>query len=139
MEGEELFDDYVVRSAQRKTTRANREVMMERTCVRSATTSEVQAREARRELPPQLRGANGTSAPTWLTWRRRVPAFESSASSPARWARNQFIVCGKGNEESFCTCSHGLAAQCHAPKPSSRFARRPQEGDRRRGGGRTLA
>ena len=93
--------------------RRNRELMMDGGDRRAHARGSCRRSSMRRaggQLPPQLRRARAPLR------RRRVgdaqgrgarAAPATSASSRARWARESYIVRGKGNAQSFQSCSHG--------------------------------
>ncbi len=118
VEGEPIFDDYIeaVGWAQ-DYARANREAMMERTLMAMREhPARVQARQPCGELPPQLCGA-GTPLQ-----RRRVGDPQGRRARgrwklgiiPGSMGAKSFIVRGKGNADSFCSCS------CRAGRAMSR-------------------
>lgn len=125
MEGEELFDDYVeaVGWAQ-DYARANREVMMERTL------------KALREHLPKFRlekhavnchhnyvaREHHFGADVWVTRKGAVRAGDGELGIiPGSMGAKSFIVRGKGNEDSFCTCSHGAGRAMSRSEAKRRF------------------
>jgi tRNA-splicing ligase RtcB len=111
MEGEELFDDYVeaVGWAQ-DYARLNRELMMERTL-----------KALREELPKfkleksavnchhnYVAREHHFGADVWVTRKGAVRAGEGELGIiPGSMGAKSYIVKGKGEPESFCSCSHG--------------------------------
>src|SRR5215510_6753876 len=125
MEGEELFDDYVeaVGWAQ-DYARANREVMMERTL------------KALREHLPKFKLEKHAvnchhnyvarerhfGADVWVTRKGPVRAGVGELGIiPGSMGAKSFIVQGKGNEDSFCTCSHGAGRAMSRTEAKRRF------------------
>ena len=102
----------------RRSSRAhNREVMMAAVLrVLREAAAAVPDGTAGHQLPPQLRRAREPLRRARLgdaQGRGAGAARASSASSRARWARESYIVRGKGNPESFASCSHGAGrAMC---------------------------
>jgi len=111
VEGEPIFDDYIeaVGWAQ-DYARANREAMMERTL------------QAMREHLPRFKlGKHAVNchhnyveqehhfgADVWVTRKGAVRAGEGELGIiPGSMGAKSFIVRGKGNPDSFCSCSHG--------------------------------
>ena len=111
VEGEAMFDDYIeaVDWAQ-DYARANREAMMERTL------------QAMREHLPKFKlGKHAVNchhnyvqkehhfgADVWVTRKGAVRAAEGELGIiPGSMGAKSFIVRGKGNPDSFCSCSHG--------------------------------
>ncbi len=111
MEGEPLFDDYVeaVLWAQ-DYARANRQLMMDRVLI-----------ALREQLPAFQLGKLGVNChhnyveqethfgdTVWLTRKGAVRAREGDLGIiPGSMGAKSFIVRGKGNPDSFCSCSHG--------------------------------
>jgi tRNA-splicing ligase RtcB len=126
MEGEPIFDDYVeaVGWAQ-DYARQNREAMMERT---------LQA--MREQLPKFKLGKMAVNchhnyveqerhfgADVWVTRKGAVSARESELGIiPGSMGARSFIVRGKGNPESFCSCSHGAGRAMSRGEAKRRFS-----------------
>jgi len=111
MEGEALFDDYVEAvSWAQDYARANREVMMDRVLA-----------AMRRHLPSFRTDKSAVNchhnyverelhfgADVWLTRKGAVSAKDGELGIiPGSMGAKSFIVRGKGNADSFCSCSHG--------------------------------
>ncbi|MEZ5938210.1 MAG: RtcB family protein [Hyphomonadaceae bacterium] len=125
IEGEALFDDYVeaVGWAQ-DYARANREAMMERT---------LQA--MREHLPKFQLGTKAVNchhnyvekerhfdADVWVTRKGAVRAGEGELGIiPGSMGARSFIVRGKGNADSFCSCSHGAGRTMSRAKAKQTF------------------
>jgi tRNA-splicing ligase RtcB len=125
IEGEPLFDDYVeaVGWAQ-DYARANREVMMERTL------------KALREHLPKFKldkhavnchhnyvaREHHFGADVWVTRKGAVRAGEGELGIiPGSMGAKSYIVRGKGNPDSFCTCSHGAGRAMSRSEAKRRF------------------
>lgn len=125
MEGEPLFDDYVeaVLWAQ-DYARANRQLMMERVLY-----------ALREQLPPFHLGKHAVNChhnyverethfgeTVWLTRKGAVRAREGELGIiPGSMGARSFIVRGKGNAESFCSCSHGAGRTMSRAEAKRRF------------------
>jgi tRNA-splicing ligase RtcB len=126
-EGTEGFDDYVaaVGWAQRFAA-TNRELMME-------ATLEALARSGK--LPPFSRGARAVNChhnyvareqhfgeDVWVTRKGAVRAGEGDLGIiPGSMGARSFIVRGKGNPDSFCSCSHGAGRVMSRTEAKKRF------------------
>jgi tRNA-splicing ligase RtcB len=125
VEGEPMFDDYIeaVGWAQ-DYARANREVMMERTL------------QAMREKLPKFKlGKMAVNchhnyvekeqhfgAEVWVTRKGAVRAGrEELGIIPGSMGAKSFIVRGKGNPDSFCSCSHGAGRAMSRTAAKQRF------------------
>jgi tRNA-splicing ligase RtcB len=125
VEGEPMFDDYIeaVDWAQ-DYARANREVMMERTL------------QAMREKLPKFKlGKMAVNchhnyvekeqhfgAEVWVTRKGAVRAGrEELGIIPGSMGAKSFIVRGKGNPDSFCSCSHGAGRAMSRTAAKQRF------------------
>jgi len=128
-EGEDLFGDYVeaVLWAQ-DFARANREVMMERLL-----------KALRDHLPKPLRRfriekeavnchhnyvarERHFGADVWVTRKGAVRAGAGELGIiPGSMGAKSFIVRGKGNEDSFCSCSHGAGRKMSRTKAKESF------------------
>jgi len=111
VEGEELFDDYVMAVGWAQDyARLNREVMMDRVLI------------AMRDLFPAfalgkmavnchhnyVEQEHHFGANVWVTRKGAVSAKAGELGIiPGSMGAKSFIVRGKGNAESFCSCSHG--------------------------------
>lgn len=125
VEGEPLFDDYVraVDWAQNY-ARLNREVMMTRVLM-----------ACREHLPSFTTGKSAVnchhnyverehhfSADVWVTRKGAVSAKEGELGIiPGSMGAKSFIVRGKGNAESFCSCSHGAGRRMSRSKAKATF------------------
>ncbi|MEZ5945270.1 MAG: RtcB family protein [Hyphomonas sp.] len=111
MEGEELFDDYVMAVGWAQDyARLNREVMMDRVLIAlrdlmPAFTLDRMAVNCHHNYVEQEHhfGAN-----VWVTRKGAVSAKAGELGIiPGSMGAKSFIVRGKGNVDSFCSCSHG--------------------------------
>jgi tRNA-splicing ligase RtcB len=125
MEGEALFDDYVeaVLWAQ-DYARANRQLMMDRVLF-----------ALREKLPPFQLGKHAVNChhnyverethfgeQVWLTRKGAVRAREGDLGIiPGSMGARSFIVRGKGNADSFCSCSHGAGRTMSRAEAKRRF------------------
>ena len=126
VEGEEMFDDYVeaVGWAQ-DYARLNREVMMDRVLM-----------ALREMLPPFTIGKSAVNchhnyverehhfgADVWVTRKGAVRAREGELGIiPGSMGARSFIVRGKGNTDSFCSCSHGAGRAMSRAAAKARFS-----------------
>ncbi len=125
VEGESMFDDYIeaVDWAQ-DYARANREAMMERTL------------QAMREHLPKFKlGKHAVNchhnyvekehhfgADVWVTRKGAVRAGDGELGIiPGSMGAKSFIVRGKGNPDSFCSCSHGAGRAMSRTKAKETF------------------
>ena len=125
VEGEPMFDDYIeaVGWAQ-DYARANREVMMERTL------------QALREKLPKFKlgrlavnchhnyveKEHHFGADVWVTRKGAVRAGQDELGIiPGSMGAKSFIVRGKGNRDSFCSCSHGAGRAMSRTQAKQRF------------------
>jgi tRNA-splicing ligase RtcB len=136
-EGEEHFDDYVAAVGWAQRLRAHQPRGDDGAAIlrRCATTCRSSSSEARRELPPQLRGAERHfGADVFVTRKGAVRAGEGELGIiPGSMGAKSFIVRGKGNPESFCTCSHGAGrAMSRTEGEATLHARGSPRRDRRR-------
>lgn len=111
LEGEPLFDDYVeaVGWAQ-DYARANREAMMERVLrvLRKAQGGFTTDKAAVNCHHNYVQRERHFGAEVWLTRKGAVSAREGELGIiPGSMGAKSFIVRGKGQAESFCSCSHG--------------------------------
>lgn len=111
VEGEPLFDDYVeaVGWAQ-DYARANREAMMERTLtvMRRVLGKFKTDKSAVNCHHNYVQREHHFGADVWLTRKGAVSAREGELGIiPGSMGAKSFIVRGKGQAESFCSCSHG--------------------------------
>lgn len=125
MEGEPLFDDYVeaVLWAQ-DYARANRQLMMDRVLI-----------ALREQLPAFQLGKLAVNChhnyveqethfgdTVWLTRKGAVRAREGDLGIiPGSMGAKSFIVRGKGNPDSFCSCSHGAGRTMSRAEAKRRF------------------
>ncbi len=126
VEGEPIFDDYIeaVGWAQ-DYARANREAMMERTL------------QAMREHLPKFKlGKHAVNchhnyverehhfdADVWVTRKGAVRAGEGELGIiPGSMGAKSFIVRGKGNADSFCSCSHGAGRKMSRTEAKRTFS-----------------
>jgi len=114
-EGETLFDDYVeaVLWAQ-DFARANREVMMERimTALRDYLPKPIRKFRIEKEAVNchhnYVARERHFGADVWVTRKGAVRAGDGELGIiPGSMGAKSFIVRGKGNADSFCSCSHG--------------------------------
>ncbi len=125
MEGEDLFDDYVFAvSWAQDYARLNREAMMDRA---------LQAcRETLRDFTIEKSAVNchhnyvekehHFGANVWVTRKGAVRAGESDLGIiPGSMGAKSFIVRGKGNADSFCSCSHGAGRKMSRTAAKSKF------------------
>jgi tRNA-splicing ligase RtcB len=126
IEGEAIFDDYIeALSWAQDYARQNREAMMERT---------LQA--MRDQLPKFKLGALAVNchhnyverehhfgADVWVTRKGAVRAREGELGIiPGSMGARSFIVRGRGNAESFCSCSHGAGRAMSRSEAKRRFS-----------------
>jgi tRNA-splicing ligase RtcB len=129
-EGAEHFDDYVeaVGWAQRF-ARTNRDLMMQASiaALRARDQAEVHRRRRGRELPPQLRPARDHFGASVLVTRKgAVRAGKGELGIiPGSMGARAYIVRGKGNEDSFHSCSHGAGRAMSRNEAQRRFTSRP--------------
>jgi tRNA-splicing ligase RtcB len=126
VEGEPIFDDYIeaVGWAQ-DYARANREAMMERTL------------QAMREHLPKFKlGKHAVNchhnyvekehhfgADVWVTRKGAVRAGDGELGIiPGSMGAKSFIVPGKGNADSFCSCSHGAGRKISRSEAKRTFS-----------------
>ncbi|HTQ14757.1 MAG TPA: RtcB family protein [Rhizomicrobium sp.] len=125
-EGETVFDDYVeaVGWAQ-DFARENREAMMARTLavLRAALrpfTTEKQAVNCHHNYVAK---EHHFGADVWITRKGAVRAREGDLGIiPGSMGAKSFIVRGKGNPDSFCTCSHGAGRAMSRSEAKRRFS-----------------
>lgn len=125
VEGEPVFDDYIEAvSWAQDYARMNREAMMERTL------------QAMREVLPKFKlGKHAVNchhnyvekehhfgADVWVTRKGAVRAgLDEYGIIPGSMGARSFIVRGKGNAESFCSCSHGAGRSMSRAEAKRRF------------------
>ena len=125
MEGEDLFDDYIMAvSWAQDYARLNREAMMDRA---------LQAcRETLREFSIEKSAVNchhnyvekeqHFGANVWITRKGAVRAGDGELGIiPGSMGAKSFIVRGKGNADSFCSCSHGAGRKMSRTAAKSKF------------------
>jgi tRNA-splicing ligase RtcB (3'-phosphate/5'-hydroxy nucleic acid ligase) len=125
MEGEELFGDYVeaVGWAQ-DYARANREVMMERTlrALRDNLPKFKLDKQAVNCHHNYVAREHHFGADVWVTRKGAVRAGVGELGIiPGSMGAKSFIVRGKGNADSFCTCSHGAGRAMSRTEAKRRF------------------
>ncbi|MBU6372159.1 MAG: RtcB family protein [Alphaproteobacteria bacterium] len=125
MEGEPLFDDYVAAIGWAQDyARANRELMMSRVLMA--------LREHVRPFQLAKRAVNchhnyvarerHFGADVYVTRKGAVRAGEGELGIiPGSMGAKSFIVRGKGNPDSFCTCSHGAGRAMSRAEAKRRF------------------
>jgi len=125
IEGEQLFDDYIEAvSWAQDYARMNREAMMDRVL------------QACRDLLPAftldksavnchhnyVEKESHFGADIWVTRKGAVRAgHEELGIIPGSMGAKSFIVRGKGNAESFCSCSHGAGRKMSRTAAKARF------------------
>jgi tRNA-splicing ligase RtcB len=122
MEGEPLFDDYVeaVGWAQ-DYARANRDVMMERTLRDNLPKFKLEKHAVNCHHNYVAREQH-FGADVWVTRKGAVRAGVGELGIiPGSMGAKSFIVAGKGNADSFCTCSHGAGRAMSRTEAKSRF------------------
>jgi tRNA-splicing ligase RtcB len=124
-EGEEMFDHYVkaVGWAQ-DFARENREAMMERTLgvLRSALTSFTTDKSAVNCHHNYVAREHHFGADVWITRKGAVRAREGDLGIiPGSMGTRSYIVRGKGNADSFHTCSHGAGRAMSRAEAKRRF------------------
>ena len=125
VEGEELFDDYTMAVGWAQDyARLNREAMMERV---------LQAcRETLRQFTIEKSAVNchhnyvekehHFGADVWVTRKGAVRAGDGELGIiPGSMGAKSFIVRGKGNVDSFCSCSHGAGRKMSRTAAKARF------------------
>jgi tRNA-splicing ligase RtcB len=125
MEGEPLFDDYVeaVGWAQ-DYARANREVMMNRVlmALRAHLRPFQLAKTAVNCHHNYVAKERHFGADVFVTRKGAVRAGEGELGIiPGSMGAKSFIVRGKGNPDSFCTCSHGAGRAMSRAEAKRRF------------------
>ncbi len=125
VEGEALFDDYTAAVGWAQDyARLNREVMMDRVLF-----------ALREMLPPFTLGKQAVNchhnyverehhfgADIWVTRKGAVRAGDGDLGIiPGSMGAKSFIVRGKGNAESFCSCSHGAGRAMSRTEAKRRF------------------
>jgi tRNA-splicing ligase RtcB len=125
VEGEELFDDYVMAVGWAQDyARLNREVMMDRVLIAlrdelPAFTLDKMAVNCHHNYVEQEHhfGAN-----VWVTRKGAVSAKAGELGIiPGSMGAKSFIVRGKGHAESFCSCSHGAGRAMSRSKAKQTF------------------
>ncbi|MEH6489740.1 RtcB family protein [Hyphomonas oceanitis] len=125
MEGEELFADYIdaVGWAQ-EYARLNREVMMDRVLIamREMLPPFTLAKQAVNCHHNYVEREHHFGADIWVTRKGAVRAGEGELGIiPGSMGAKSFIVRGKGNAESFCSCSHGAGRAMSRTEAKRRF------------------
>ncbi len=126
VEGEPIFDDYIEAVCWAQDyARANREAMMDRTL-----------QVMREHLPKFKLGSRAVNchhnyvekehhfgADVWVTRKGAVRAGEGELGIiPGSMGAKSFIVRGKGNAESFCSCSHGAGRKMSRSEAKRTFS-----------------
>lgn len=126
-EGSELFDDYVdaVHWAQRF-ARLNRELMMDAALRALRETAGIRPFETGEEAVNCHHNYVAREAhygrEVWVTRKGAVRAGEGELGIiPGSMGARSFIVRGKGNPESFCSCSHGAGRAMSRTEARKRF------------------
>ena len=124
-EGEPLFDDYIEALLwSQDFARHNREAMMDRVLKVMRTILptfkiEKQAVNCHHNYVAKERHYG---ADVWLTRKGAVSAREGELGIiPGSMGARSYIVKGKGNEESFCSCSHGAGRTMSRTKAKNTF------------------
>ena len=125
-EGSEHFKDYVQSvSWAQKFAKANREVMMDRMlgslrwALRTNFTLDKRAINCHHNY---VERENHFGKNVWVTRKGAVRARKNDLGIiPGAMGRSTFIVQGKGNEESFCSCSHGAGRAMSRTKAKKIF------------------
>lgn len=125
VEGSELFDDYVeaVDWAQRYAA-ANREVMLEAVIdvMRAQFTKFSATKEAVNCHHNYVEKETHFGERLWVTRKGALRAGEGDLGIiPGSMGARSFIVRGKGNEDSFCSCSHGAGRLMSRGEAKRRF------------------
>tara|TARA_R110000787_G_scaffold8277_9_gene27699 strand:- start:5522 stop:6733 length:1212 start_codon:yes stop_codon:yes gene_type:complete len=125
VEGEELFADYIdaVGWAQ-DYARLNREVMMDRVLIamREMLPLFTLAKQAVNCHHNYVEREHHFGADIWVTRKGAVRAAEGELGIiPGSMGAKSFIVRGKGNVESFCSCSHGAGRAMSRSEAKRRF------------------
>lgn len=125
VEGEPLFDDYVeaVGWAQ-DYARLNREAMMERVlqACRETLPGFTIEKSAVNCHHNYVEKEHHFGADVWVTRKGAVRAGEGELGIiPGSMGAKSFIVRGKGNAESFCSCSHGAGRAMSRTAAKARF------------------
>ena len=125
VEGEPLFDDYIeaVGWAQ-DYARLNREVMMDRVlmAMRDVFPAFTLGKSAVNCHHNYVEREHHFGADVWVTRKGAVRAREGELGIiPGSMGAKSFIVRGKGNSESFCSCSHGAGRSMSRAEAKRRF------------------
>ncbi|MBA4228362.1 MAG: RtcB family protein [Hyphomonas sp.] len=125
MEGEPLFEDYIeaVGWAQ-DYARLNREVMMDRVlmAMRDCLPAFTLEKSAVNCHHNYVEREHHFGADVWVTRKGAVRARKDELGIiPGSMGAKSFIVRGKGNAESFCSCSHGAGRSMSRAEAKRRF------------------
>ena len=125
VEGEDLFADYIdaIGWAQ-DYARLNREVMMDRVLIamRDMLPAFTLAKQAVNCHHNYVEREHHFGADIWVTRKGAVRAGEGELGIiPGSMGAKSFIVRGKGNAESFCSCSHGAGRAMSRSEAKRRF------------------
>jgi tRNA-splicing ligase RtcB (3'-phosphate/5'-hydroxy nucleic acid ligase) len=125
VEGEPFFDDYIEAvSWAQDYARANREAMMERTlkAMRDHLPKFKLGRMAVNCHHNYVEKEHHFGADVWVTRKGAVRAGEGELGIiPGSMGAKSFIVRGKGNADSFCSCSHGAGRAMSRTKAKATF------------------
>lgn len=126
VEGEDMFDDYVeaVGWAQ-DYARLNREVMMDRVlmALREMLPAFTIGKSAVNCHHNYVEREHHFGADVWVTRKGAVRAREGELGIiPGSMGARSFIVRGKGNADSFCSCSHGAGRAMSRAEAKARFS-----------------
>ncbi|MCB1592868.1 MAG: RtcB family protein [Alphaproteobacteria bacterium] len=124
-EGEPLFNDYIEALLWAQDfARQNREVMMERVLnvMRKMLTRFTIEKQAVNCHHNYVAREHHFGADIWLTRKGAVSAREGELGIiPGSMGAKSYIVRGKGNKDSFCSCSHGAGRRMSRTQAKSTF------------------
>ena len=128
VEGEQVFDDYVEAVAWAQDyARLNREVMMDRVllALRETLPKFSLEKSAVNCHHNYVEREHHFGADIWVTRKGAVRAGAGELGIiPGSMGAKSFIVRGKGNAESFCSCSHGAGRAMSRTEAKQRFTLR---------------
>ncbi len=126
VEGEDLFDDYTYAvSWAQDYARLNREVMMDRVlfALREHFPAFSLEKEAVNCHHNYVEREHHFGADIWVTRKGAVRAGKDELGIiPGSMGAKSFIVRGKGNADSFCSCSHGAGRAMSRTEAKRRFS-----------------
>ena len=126
VEGEDLFDDYTYAvSWAQDYARLNREVMMDRVlfALREHFPAFSLEKEAVNCHHNYVEREHHFGADIWVTRKGAVRAGKGELGIiPGSMGAKSFIVRGKGNADSFCSCSHGAGRAMSRTEAKRRFS-----------------